>query len=236
LKKIVFAAVAATAFYCTAANAADMPVKALRAGPAFDWSGFYAGVNAGYAWGSRDQVTTDTTGAVVGAATVKPNGWLGGVQAGYNWMVAPSWLLGVEADFSGSTFKDNDDSPVATGYSRQTWFATARGRLGYVSNNWLFYGTGGAAWSQFKAYRTVLPALPAAGETSSPSTMVSGWALGAGVEMGLAPKWTAKLEYLYIRFPSNGFNFTYSVAGATRHVETNVDVNVVRVGINYLFN
>ena len=87
-----------------------MPVKAFKAGPAFNWSGFYAGINAGYAWGSRDQVTTDPAGAVVGAATVKPNGFLGGAQIGYNWMVAPAWLLGVETDFAGSSFKDNDDS------------------------------------------------------------------------------------------------------------------------------
>jgi outer membrane immunogenic protein len=239
VSKIFIAAFAAAVFWCAAASAADMPTKApvSKAEPKFDWNGFYAGVNAGYVWGTRDQVTTDiTTGAVVGQATVNPSGWLGGGQIGYNWMFAPAWLLGVEADFSGSSFKDIDDSPVATGYSRQTWFATARGRLGYVANNWLFYGTGGGVWSGFHPYRTILPGLPSAGETSSPSLIVSGWTAGGGVEVGLAQNWIAKFEYLYMKFPTAGFDFTYSVAAAGRHVETGVNANVVRVGINYLFH
>jgi len=35
-----------------------------------------------------------------------PDGWNGGVQAGYNWQVAPQWLVGVEADIQISRAKD----------------------------------------------------------------------------------------------------------------------------------
>lgn len=30
------------------------------------------------------------------------------------------------------------------------WFGTVRGRLGYIWNNWLFYGTGGLAYGRLK--------------------------------------------------------------------------------------
>jgi outer membrane immunogenic protein len=221
----------------SAASAADMPVKApLRAAPVFNWNGFYAGGNVGYGWGTYNSVTTDTTGAVVGTGSVNPSGWLGGAQIGYNWMFANSWLLGVEGDFSVANLNDVQNTPVATGGSRGDWFATARGRLGYAVNNWLVYGTGGAAWLHEVNHRTVAPALPAAGETASPALILNGWTLGGGVEVGVTSNWTARLEYLYMNFPSGSFDFTYSVPVATRHVAVSMNTNVVRLGINYLFN
>ena len=32
--------------------------------------------------------------------------------------------------------------------SKTDWLATVRGRLGVTWGNWLFYGTGGAAWGR----------------------------------------------------------------------------------------
>jgi len=64
--------------------AADMPVMAPIAIPAYDWSGFYAGVNLGYSV-SRNP-TTATEGIFAGYETfgLQPAGVVGGVQAGYN--------------------------------------------------------------------------------------------------------------------------------------------------------
>ena len=214
-----------------------MPTKAViyKADPAFNWNGFYLGGNVGYGWGTRNQITTDPTGAVVGAGSVNPSGWLGGGQIGYNWVVAPSWLLGIEGDFSFANFGDIQNTPVANGNSRANWFATARGRLGYVANNWLVYGTGGAAWMHNTDSRTITVGL-STGETSSPSSVWTGWTVGSGVEYGFARNWSARLEYLYMRFPDANVDFAYSVAGAARHGATTIDANIVRVGVSYLLN
>ena len=238
MKKLVLVAIAVTVVFCTAAGAADLPTKAVvyKADPNFNWNGFYAGANLGYGWGTRNEITTNPAGAIVGAGSVNPRGWLGGGQAGYNWVLAPSWLLGIEGDFSFADFKDVENSPVATGNSRANWFATMRGRLGYTANNWLVYGTGGAAWTHNTDNRTINAGLPSAGETSSPSSVFSGWTAGGGVEYGFASSWTAKLEYLYMRFPNANVDFAYSVPAAARHGATTLDANVVRLGVNYLFN
>ena len=91
------------------AVAADLPVKApvVRPPVAFSWTGLYIGGNAGYHW-DRDRATTaaDPVGwTVAGAAainaitpgTVRPRGFAGGVQAGYNWQMGTT-LVGFEAD------------------------------------------------------------------------------------------------------------------------------------------
>jgi outer membrane immunogenic protein len=105
----------------SAASAADMPLKAppLVAAP-WDWTGFYLGGNIGYSWG-RDSNTT--TGALIfpsplGLGTTdSPNvkGVIGGFQGGYNWQLAPQWLLGLEADFdlSGERARDGGSDTTA---------------------------------------------------------------------------------------------------------------------------
>ena len=35
-----------------------------------------------------------------------------------------------------------------------------------------------------------------------------GWTIGAGVEVGLTPNWTAKAEYLYVRLEDRGYVLT----------------------------
>ena len=95
----------------SAAVAADAPILAAPAGP-YNWSGFYAGVNAGAAWGAYDPVTaagpgdyfgkytTYYSGAVnlIGAQTLDPRGFVGGAQVGYNYQIG-NIVAGLEGDF-----------------------------------------------------------------------------------------------------------------------------------------
>src|SRR5205807_5698624 len=71
-----------------------------------------------------------------------------------------------------------------------------RGRVGYAFDNWLIYGTGGFAWSQARFIET--PGL-IADEDKALHTR-TGWVLGVGAEVAIAPDWSARLEYLYDNF------------------------------------
>ncbi len=68
----------------------------------------------------------------------------------------------------------------------------------------------------------------------------NGWAAGGGVEWAFVPNWTLRAEYLHLQF--DGITEDRSVQGIvapvviTTHVSSNVGVDVVRVGVNYLFN
>jgi outer membrane immunogenic protein len=110
------------------AQAADMPLKAVKAPPPSIelWTGFYIGGNGGYSWGSASESLTATSqttgtitqttlgGAVLNTATAvgplttigfgsraRMDGWVGGGQAGYNYRI-DNWLLGIEADIQGT--------------------------------------------------------------------------------------------------------------------------------------
>jgi outer membrane immunogenic protein len=158
----------------SAANAADMPLKAPPPPPApvYSWTGFYVGGNAGYGWGQNQSVVfSDVPGPLVSASvgipapiSFKTSGALGGFQAGYNWQFNQAWLVGLESDFNFSGMTGNGASNnlsvanfcagslcplMSTANERLEWFGTVRGRLGYLpTNNLLLYGTAGLAYAR----------------------------------------------------------------------------------------
>jgi opacity protein-like surface antigen len=87
----------------------------------------------------------------------------------------------------------------------------------------LIYATGGFAYAREKGFEA----------TPSPTTTKFydlGWTAGAGFEYMFAPRWSAKIEYLYARFDST-LSSTAAFALATKP-----DLNVVRAGVNYKFD
>lgn len=235
------------------AVAADMrmPTKAPIAPMAttYNWNGFYVGGHVGYGWGRANSDTFDAAGALTATTERKTDGVFGGGQIGVNWQFHPNWLIGVEADLSGSNIKGSLTSCTVTGCASSNgtndWFGTVRGRLGVVYNNWLFYGTGGGAWMDNSVSRTITcvgaacPTTTTAsvlvGQVSTASSTLNGWTVGGGIEWGFAPGWTAKLEYQHMEFNYTA-EFNYTLATAFRRSVTDLHVDTVRVGVNYLFN
>lgn len=105
----------------------------------------------------------------------------------------------------GNTIGDN--ALVANVEQRLNWFATARARLGWTSDNCLLYVTGGSAWGGIESTTTgssnftngfgpfVTPAFTRAGSFNFTK---SGWVIGGGSEVRLVGPWSAKFEYLYM--------------------------------------
>ncbi len=235
--------------------AADMPIKAVRpAVPlAYNWTGFYAGLNAGYAWGrsnissTLDPVLTLNRQTVGEAASpsLDPNGFIGGGQIGYNYQVN-QFVLGLEADFDYFHLSDSQAStttyPVLGGtfnsYAavRTDWLFTLRPRLGYAVDNFLIYGTGGLAVTRVK-YDEAFSDFTGAVDNFSVSETKTGWTAGGGVEYALRNNWSLKAEYLYAHFGSISAAPLFSTSTSTlfRH-DVPLNANIVRVGANYKFN
>ncbi len=237
---------------------ATAPAMAVKAPPipqaVYDWSGFYAGGNFGYAVGRNP--TTENTFGVFGngseAFTHVPRGMIGGIQAGYNFMPL-NWLaLGFEGDYQLAGQKDTACFSwcitTSTTYTQtQHWFATARGRVGVATGPALFYVTGGGAWtsigttaSQTNSITNVSGTTTFFTGTGSFSDQKSGWVVGGGVEGAVGGNWTAKIEYLYLDFGS--IANLYPAAIATNladpniHISSQVRDNVFRAGLNYHFS
>ena len=166
--------------------------------------------------------------------------YFAGLQAGYNRMLPSRFLVGIEADFSSPNTIAGSQT-VASLLSGQASYSdtvlqlgTARGRLGYVFDRWLVYGTAGVAWSYDKLQRTQLAGMPAGGNVVPGATETAllwrwGWAAGAGVEIPIAPNWSAKLEYLATEFGNRQKNF--SAAGQA--FSSDLSIQSLRLGVNY---
>jgi opacity protein-like surface antigen len=198
MRKLLITAAAFATLLGTPALAADMPLKAPPPPPPIvSWTGFYVGGNVGYSWGDP---RTDAAGsgtaptfnfgpplsfpfpfAFTDSNAARLKGAIGGGQIGYNYQVAPRWLLGLEADFQGSgergsnSLVDQISAPLCfsassppptcvattpsttgavTGYEAKIgWFGTVRGRAGFLlTDQILVYGTGGFR-VDYKPYR-----------------------------------------------------------------------------------
>jgi outer membrane immunogenic protein len=62
-----------------------------------------------------------------------------------------------------------------------------------------------------------------------------GWVLGAGIEWGFAPNWSAKIEYEHIDLGNKTVQIN-STAAATSFVDSSSRIDVVKAGVNYRFN
>jgi outer membrane immunogenic protein len=273
VKKLLLASIAFTALIAGSATAADLarPVyrRAGLAAPIYTWTGFYIGGNVGGAWGTFDAATTTVGGgyfittdpaqiAAAGAQTIKSSGLTGGFEAGYNWQ-AGNIVFGLEGDIEAFRLSGSATSGpivylsaapaafIASSNASTDWLATARGRIGIAATNWLFFATGGAAFTTLNGnftFRDNFLAPPGAAESASFSNTKAGYTVGGGIEASLSGHWSIKAEYLYVNFgtasavsnnltfspaalPGNGQNpFTHSI---------DLRANIVRVGLNYKF-
>lgn len=250
---IALAANASAADIYTPPPSAPMYTKAPL--PAvYSWTGFYVGGNFGYGFGidptTQGSAFPDGDVGTYGTFNEAPHGALGGGQIGYNWQFDPHWLVGAEADWQWSGQRDSscqyvcppvsNGPPIAvTQDQRLSDFGTARVRLGYAQDRWLWYATGGFAWgrvNQTFALAETAPGFVFAGSASD-SHNLTGWTAGGGVETKLWGRWSAKLEYLYADLGSVSDAFTIAdppgAAVFTSH--GNIRDNVVRVGLDYNF-
>src|SRR5579863_6706643 len=234
-----------------AAHAADLPVKA-PAAAGYDWTGFYVGGHVGLATGNSAWTLDPLGGGAPTAGSFSlyqsPNSfkesgsWFEGVQAGYNWMPRNRLVVGIEADGSFPNFPDpitgltiggvsNFTSPnFGAGTFSETVLAsgTMRGRIGYAPGHWLFYATGGLAWT----YDHETLTQNASGSTEDRFLYRFGWAAGLGIETAIAPSWTVRGEYLWTDFPSMTENFPLS----GQRVSSGLSEHQLRLALNYRFD
>jgi outer membrane immunogenic protein len=216
------------------AQAADLPTAksapVFTPPPVYNWGGFYVGVNGGGAWGNQDPLGAITN--KFDSASFSTSGGVFGGTVGAQ-MQQGHVVLGVEGDLDWAGINGSKTfSPTIAGgaqpftitaRSQIDWTGTARMRIGYAQENWLFFGTAGLAMMGSQPHLTVLNGLSCA-DVSIPNCsnkpLTGGLAAGLGVEYGFSQAWSAKLEYIYIG----------QLQGATTQ-----NANIVRVGLNYRF-
>ncbi len=280
MKKILLSATALSLALTASALAADLPSRKAPPAyvpppPPLTWNGFYAGLNIGGTWSSNNlngassaywdpRLPFGSTFTAPGFGTT-PNlfflpaasnnggnagGVIGGLQFGYNFQFNPSIVVGVEADFDGSSLSGNGTnnyqyypSPFVAGLGTVpagigsnaslvpvvalnssnlslNYLGTVRGRAG-----WLFTPTLLVYGTAGFAYGGV--------QAYYNNNLRTGWTAGGGLEWMFAPNWSAKVEYLYADLSSGG---TTGGFGWNYGYHFHPQLNIVRAGVNYHFN
>jgi outer membrane immunogenic protein len=265
MKRLIMS-VAVLSGLASSAMAADMAVKArpVPVDPPYSWTGLYVGANIGYSWGNADVTANffnNVTGVLLatGTGSFDMNGFIGGLQAGYNWQSGP-FVLGIEADIQASAEKGGVGffcgglicspaqtaipiaaAPVTASINHHLdWFGTLRARAGFtVTPRILAYVTGGLAYGHIETdgLLTGFNALGVATATSfSGSSWEWGWTIGGGIEAHLGGNWTAKVEYLYMDLGSISHSAVVVNAPPIRgEFNTDITDHILRVGLNYKF-
>ena len=168
-----------------------------------------------------------------------------GLQGGYNYVLPSRILLGAEVDASfpafqtlpvgvnpfglstGGTFNFNSTTLGPVSFAETVLSSgTVRGRVGYAPGNWLFYATGGFAWTYNQQSLTQI----ATGNNVTPFLWRLGWAAAAGVEVPIARHWTARLEYLFTDYGKTSATYL-----GTQPMSTDFQLQELRLGLNYQF-
>jgi outer membrane immunogenic protein len=249
--KLLVSAAIASLSLSGMASAADLSARApYTKAPAmlqtvYDWSGFYIGGHVGGGWTDEHATFLGTTGIAldpVGAVYgVNRSGFLGGVQAGYNTQVQ-NFVFGISGDFSWTGVSANTATPsalipgaVSNTLARTHWYSTVAGRVGWAANNVLLYAKGGVAFTE-EVYggSATLGGFPVSAFNNLTSTR-TGYVVGAGVEYGFAPNWTAFAEYDHLDFGARNYTLLDTTGTFTATFRVRDDINVVKGGINYKF-
>ena len=215
--------IAATSLPAAAADISRPPL--MMVAPAYNWTGIYVGINGGGGWGRQDPLNIITDR--FDSHSFDISGGLFGGTIGAQVQVS-NVVLGFEADIdwadisgSGTTTPSVLGTPLGAtvnASSKLDWISTARARAGLAQGNWLYYATGGLSLAEAKSSLTVNGfACGTNGLFCTGSGRKVGAALGAGVEYGISPALSAKLEYLFI-------------AAASVDISK---VNTIRAGLNY---
>jgi outer membrane immunogenic protein len=245
----VLAAASAPTFAADTYRAPD--AGGYKDGPAYagvNWSGFYIGVNGGYAF--SESATNSSLRTTVGTSSpalnsLNPEGGFGGGQIGINFQTGRNLVLGIEADIQGSSIKDGATTiyPNSIGnygpftYSSSyniDWFGTVRGRLGYAFDRTLLYATGGLAYGSVDYKGDFLFTNTGGAAKLSRNAVQTGYVVGGGIEHKLAPNWSVKAEYQFIDLGSQTVSHAISNEPGNS-VTTSYDANLhtVRAGLNY---
>jgi high affinity Mn2+ porin len=216
----------------------------------YNWNGFYAGGNLGLAWGRSNWTAgpglSGTSNLFQTIDTFDEAGsFMAGLQGGYNYTLPNRILLGAEVDASfpafqtlpvgvnpfglstGGTFNFNSPTLGPVSFAETVLASgTVRGRVGYAPGHWLFYGTGGFAWTYNQQSLTQV----ATGNNVTPFLWRLGWAAGAGVEVPIARHWTARVEYLFTDYGKTSATYL-----GTQPMSTDFQLQELRLGLNYQF-
>lgn len=221
MKNILLSAVAVT-MMTGAATAADMgiPYKAPVVGPlVYNWTGCYLGPQVG-AIVTRDSFTSSWG-----------NGVEAGGQIGCNYQF-DHLVVGVEGEGGWANSRATIDAgiaPAVFNIAQVTgrWDADVALRFGLAYDRFFIYSKLGYGWEDFRFSAPLFTG----------TSTLGGVLWGLGLEYGITPQWTAKIETDVIIFGDHDVATTCvtCIPPITAVATQNLTAIQTKVGVNYRF-
>ncbi len=222
MKRLLLAS-AAFAALTTASFAADLSAAPIE--EVDTWSGFYVGLQGGFAFGnlSVDDVagSPPTPGDELYSSDIE--GPFGGAYYGTNWQF-DNFVVGIDGSVSFASIEDQNDlhddaNPDVTIEA----FSASRLRLGYAFDNFMIFAAGGFSLAKANVDDSI----------DDDDAWLKGFTVGGGIEAKFAENWSARVEYMFIHY---GTEQRTIFGGADIPYDISVeDVHAVRGGIAYHF-
>lgn len=220
------------------ANAADAiqyqePVAAVPV-QSFSWGGAYLGGQVGYGWGKSRY--SDTVFVSAFTDQLKPDGFLGGLYAGYNFDLGNQVILGVDGDITYNNLKDGqleDFGGINIGNDTKVrWSGAVRARAGLAVDRFLPYIAGGVAFASVRN-SGYFEYVGFEKFTAVDTKTMTGWTVGAGVDYAATDNLIVRLEYRYTDYGRK--DFSGSDAFVILDTENKLKTNDIRLGVAYKF-
>jgi len=252
----------------------DAPeVVPATAAAAFDWDGFYVGGQIGGSWGDTDVSSRIGAGTFIIPPmrplnlisgrlldfSIDPDGFVGGLYAGYNFDLGNKVIVGLETDFvwgdvdEQTGYKAFDMNPLNGnngGYLNarlnieQKWTGATRVRVGYAMDRFLPYLSAGVAYGKVKsAANAYLSAAPLGANAYgnleynfNNNDTFTGWTVGTGADYAVTDNVLVRFEYRYADYGSETYTHTIPGGGtSTLTYEVDHKAHDVRFGVAYKF-
>lgn len=211
----------------------------------YNWTGLYAGVNAGFAF-NHVQVTAQQLGFTAPSATCKTSSdfstFFPGVQVGYMYALPNAFVSGIEADVAVNTNQKVTFSCTSTFnpavYDRFTFRnqmqTSIKGRVGRVqqwhNNTLLPYVTGGVSFADVGlTYRNE------GGNYYSNNATQFGWVIGVGIEWIFRQHWSVRAEDYYLDYRNMNLSIpvVYGLLDPAGNARFNLSSNNFVVAVSY---
>jgi outer membrane immunogenic protein len=234
-------------FLLAGAAFAAMTPAAFAAGPVLEpvdvWSGYFVGIQAGYAFGDLDgDVSTGVAPplTVDGDYSFEPEFALGGLYYGRNWQ-SGNWVFGLDSSIS---LIDIDESTIEgdgniTGSAavdeldiEASLLGLSRAKVGYAFDSILVFAAAGLATTRFEYAINDYDVGGGLGALIDEDSFAFGFTVGVGVEAKFAENWSARIEYIYAKIEDD-----IDVVDGPTVIGTDVELelSIVRGGVAYHF-
>jgi iron complex outermembrane receptor protein len=217
-----------------------------------NWTGFYLGGQAGYAYGDNHGAYNFSTPSGVvgdGALTHDAQGVIFGGHVGYNYQF-DNFVAGLEGSIDGSSLIEretvgasdaNNDQAALTSMVQSDIQGAVRARAGYAFGRLLPFAAGGLAIGHFGTQSELAGANNTSGFYDGFAThglqwtTGTGWTVGGGVEWAVNNNWSVRGEYRYSDFGAIADAPTVALPGTLYGGGRHLDQNQVQFGFSYKF-